>query len=54
MGMPRPDLARILLDHAEKAGATVRFGAKVTGIDAGAMPAWRSSSTTSPRASTTC
>ena len=31
-GMYRPDLARILLDHAEAAGATVRFGAKVTGV----------------------
>jgi 2-polyprenyl-6-methoxyphenol hydroxylase-like FAD-dependent oxidoreductase len=33
MGMPRPELARILLDHAQKAGANVRFGAKVTGIE---------------------
>ena len=32
MGMPRPDLARILFAHAEKAGANIRFGAKVTGI----------------------
>jgi 2-polyprenyl-6-methoxyphenol hydroxylase-like FAD-dependent oxidoreductase len=31
-GMYRPDLARILLEHAEAAGATVRFGAKVTGV----------------------
>jgi 2-polyprenyl-6-methoxyphenol hydroxylase-like FAD-dependent oxidoreductase len=30
MGMPRPALADILLAHAEKAGANVRFGAKVT------------------------
>ena len=30
MGMPRPELARILLDHAQRAGANVRFGAKVT------------------------
>ncbi|MEU1971459.1 FAD-dependent monooxygenase [Microbacterium sp. NPDC019599] len=30
MGMPRPALARILLEHAERAGANVRFGAKVT------------------------
>src|SRR6187431_828831 len=30
MGMPRAALARILLDHATKAGANVRFGAKVT------------------------
>ena len=36
MGMPRADLARILLEHAEQAGANVRFGAKVTGLDAGA------------------
>jgi 2-polyprenyl-6-methoxyphenol hydroxylase-like FAD-dependent oxidoreductase len=34
MGMPRPDLARILLAHAERAGATVHFGTKVTGLDA--------------------
>lgn len=33
MGMPRPELARILLEHAEKAGATVHFGAKVTQIE---------------------
>jgi len=32
MGMPRPALARILLDHAERAGARIRFGAKVTGV----------------------
>lgn len=32
MGMPRAALARILLDHATKAGATVRFGAAVTGL----------------------
>src|SRR5688572_4065590 len=30
MGIPRPDLARILLEHAQRAGAKVRFGAKVT------------------------
>jgi 2-polyprenyl-6-methoxyphenol hydroxylase-like FAD-dependent oxidoreductase len=30
MGMPRPDLARILLEHAQRAGANVRFGATVT------------------------
>ncbi|KAA9105061.1 FAD-dependent monooxygenase [Microbacterium rhizomatis] len=34
MGMPRPELTRILLAHAEQAGARIRFGAKVTGIDA--------------------
>lgn len=34
MGMPRPDLARILLEHAEKAGARVHFGRSITGIDA--------------------
>ena len=33
MGMPRADLTRILLDHARLAGADVRFGVKVTGID---------------------
>lgn len=34
MGMPRPELARILLDHAQRAGARVHFGAKITGVDA--------------------
>ncbi|MFJ4171747.1 FAD-dependent monooxygenase [Paenarthrobacter sp. NPDC089714] len=33
MGMYRPDLAKILLDHAEKAGAKTTFGAKITGFD---------------------
>lgn len=33
-GMYRPDLARILVEHAEAAGARIRFGAKVTGLDA--------------------
>lgn len=33
MGMPRADLARILLQHAERAGATVHVGRKVTGLD---------------------
>lgn len=32
MGMPRPELARILFDHAQKAGASVRFGANVTDL----------------------
>ncbi|MGM7698042.1 FAD-dependent monooxygenase [Microbacterium sp. A84] len=32
MGMPRPELARILLDHAHRAGVNVRFGVKVTGL----------------------
>ncbi|XAZ31858.1 FAD-dependent monooxygenase [Paenarthrobacter ureafaciens] len=32
MGMYRPDLAKILMQHAEKAGATVNFRAKVTGF----------------------
>lgn len=32
MGMPRAELARILLDHAQRAGATVHFGKKITGI----------------------
>ena len=39
MGMPRADLARILLDHAQRAGANVHFGKKVTGIDARAADA---------------
>lgn len=30
MGMPRPELARILLEHAVAAGASVQFGSKVT------------------------
>lgn len=34
MGMPRAELTRILLAHAQQAGAHVRFGAKVTGLDA--------------------
>ena len=33
MGMPRPALAKILFEHAQRAGASIRFGAKVTGID---------------------
>lgn len=33
MGMSRPDLARILLEHAVAAGATVTFGASVTGFE---------------------
>ena len=33
MGMYRPDLAKILVAHAQEAGATVRFGAKVTGFE---------------------
>jgi 2-polyprenyl-6-methoxyphenol hydroxylase-like FAD-dependent oxidoreductase len=33
MGMPRAELARILLAHATAAGARVRFGAEVTGLD---------------------
>ncbi|MBN9196110.1 MAG: FAD-dependent monooxygenase [Microbacterium sp.] len=33
-GMQRPDLAAILVEHAEAAGAHVRFGARVTGLDA--------------------
>lgn len=32
MGMYRPDLAKIMLAHAERAGVTLRFGARVTGI----------------------
>ncbi len=33
MGMPRPALARILLDHAQKAGASIHFGTTVTGVE---------------------
>lgn len=33
MGMPRADLARILFDHAERAGAHTRFGSRVTGLE---------------------
>jgi 2-polyprenyl-6-methoxyphenol hydroxylase-like FAD-dependent oxidoreductase len=33
MGMPRPDLARILFAHAEKVGVRTRFGAHVTGVE---------------------
>ena len=33
MGMSRPDLARILFDHAVTAGANVTFGASVTGLE---------------------
>jgi len=36
LGMCRPDLARILLDRAVSAGAKVRFGVSVTGVDSGA------------------
>jgi len=32
MGMPRTELARILFDHAKRAGAAFRFGAEVTGV----------------------
>jgi 2-polyprenyl-6-methoxyphenol hydroxylase-like FAD-dependent oxidoreductase len=39
MGMPRPELARILLEHAQKAGANVRFGARITDLDARANEA---------------
>ena len=39
MGMPRPELARILLEHARKAGADVRFGAEITDLDARANDA---------------
>jgi 2-polyprenyl-6-methoxyphenol hydroxylase-like FAD-dependent oxidoreductase len=35
MGMPRPALAQILLAHAEKAGADVRFGVKLTALEDG-------------------
>ncbi|WP_382303713.1 FAD-dependent monooxygenase [Herbiconiux sp. UC225_62] len=33
MGMPRPELARILLEHAVAAGASVHFGSRITGLD---------------------
>ncbi|KQZ85842.1 2-polyprenyl-6-methoxyphenol hydroxylase [Microbacterium sp. Root166] len=39
MGMPRPELARILVRHAEEAGAKIHFGRKVTGLDARASDA---------------
>lgn len=32
VGMPRPDLARILADRAESAGATLRFGVELVGL----------------------
>ena len=35
MGMPRPALAQILLTHAQKAGAHVRFGVKLTALETG-------------------
>ncbi|MFB2585145.1 FAD-dependent monooxygenase [Herbiconiux liukaitaii] len=33
MGMPRAELAGILLEHAVGAGVSLRFGARVTGLD---------------------
>ncbi|QIG39198.1 NAD(P)-binding protein [Microbacterium sp. 4R-513] len=33
MGMPRPELARILLEHAQKAGANLLFGKRITGLE---------------------
>lgn len=33
MGMPRPELARILLAHAAAAGAAVHFGSRITALD---------------------
>ena len=33
MGMPRPALARILLEHAQAAGANTVFGARITGLE---------------------
>lgn len=33
MGMSRPELARILLEHAVAAGAVVTFGSSVTGVE---------------------
>lgn len=35
MGMPRAELARILLEHAQRAGAVIHFGRKFTGADLG-------------------
>ena len=35
MGMPRAELAEILLDHARRAGADVHFGRRITGVDVG-------------------
>ncbi|GAA1522006.1 2-polyprenyl-6-methoxyphenol hydroxylase-like FAD-dependent oxidoreductase [Agromyces terreus] len=32
MGMPRADLARILLEHARDAGADVHYGSRITGL----------------------
>ncbi len=34
MGIPRADLAQILFEHAQRAGANVHFGTKITGVDA--------------------
>ncbi|MDY0911172.1 FAD-dependent monooxygenase [Microbacterium sp. CFBP9034] len=39
MGMPRPELARILVRHAESAGVKIHFGRRVTGLDARASDA---------------
>ncbi|NLP83507.1 NAD(P)-binding protein [Microbacterium sp. CFH 90308] len=39
MGMPRPALARILLAHARNAGADVRFGSKLSGLETGSPDA---------------
>lgn len=33
MGMPRAELARILFEHAQRAGANVQFGRKMTAIE---------------------
>ncbi|BDZ44245.1 FAD-dependent monooxygenase [Naasia aerilata] len=33
MGMPRPELTRILFEHAQRAGVQPHFGAKVTGLE---------------------
>lgn len=34
MGIPRADLARILSEHAQRAGARLHFGADISGLDA--------------------
>lgn len=39
MGIPRADLARILFEHTQRAGARVHFGKKITGVYARAVDA---------------
>lgn len=33
MGIPRADLTRVLLEHAQRAGASIRYSSKVTGLE---------------------